>query len=124
MIVKCFKTYDSITREPIERTPWLTIGKEYVVLSLEVRALSVENRVYLSIQSDDGANPVLFEADQFVTVSSKMPANWVISLDEFGNMNIEPQKWSRPGFWEDYFNFDEDARQDFEDELKVILRDA
>lgn len=124
MIVKCIKTYDSITREPMKITPWLTIGKEYIVLGLEVRALSVENRLYLSIQSDDGPNPVLFEADQFVTVSNKIPSNWVASLDEFGNMNIEPQKWLRPGFWDDYYNFDPAARSDFENELELILTES
>lgn len=93
-------------------------------MTLSVAVLSVENRLYLCCRSDDNSTPIIFEADQFITVNDKIPSNWVVSLDELGNMNIAPRKWLRPSFWEDYFNFDSLAISDFESEMETIIAES
>ena len=125
MKVKCIKIINSMTGESETINNWLTIGKTYTVLTMSFGIMtSVEKILYLSCQSDDNLTPILFNADQFVTVDDKIPSNWAVLLDESGNLNMAPRKWLRPGFWEDYFNFDPEAERHFESELAKIIEES
>jgi hypothetical protein len=119
MRVKCVKIFDvSGSREvPRRRTEWLTIGKEYPVLSVEV---GVGQPAYLRIIGDDGHTPGLHIIQQFVTVSSRIPSSWLVQVGENGYLEMAPASWLRPGFWEDYFNGQADAVAQFEAERARI----
>jgi hypothetical protein len=75
--------------------------------------------------SDDGPSPILCDSRQFVIVDDRLPSNWVVwSNKETGSFGLEPKKWRRPGFWEDYFNNIPEAVHDFEEERIVIMNEA
>ncbi len=124
MKVKCIKIINSMTGESETINNWLTIGKIYTVLNISIGILSVDKEIGLGCQSDDNLTPTLFNSDQFVTVDDKIPSNWVVSLDEFGNLNLAPRKWLRPGFFEDYSNFDPESERDYETELAKIIEES
>ncbi|MGH9199221.1 MAG: hypothetical protein ACRD1T_26270, partial [Acidimicrobiia bacterium] len=79
---------------------WATLDTEYIVLALQA---APDQSVQFRIIGDDGATPALFESEMFMTVSTDIPSNWVVSIGEGGLVEIAPTKWLRPGFWEDYF---------------------
>ena len=58
------------------RAGFLTVGAEYVVLSVDA---STREGVRFRIQSDDGLTPALHEAAEFHLVSDAVPPNWRIS---------------------------------------------
>jgi len=62
----------------------------------------------------------------FVTVSTRIPSNWVAQLWEGGSLHLAPAAWLKPGFWEDYFDHQRDglAADTYRAEAEVILREA
>ena len=58
MKVKCVKIYNEVKKEYQEKSGWLTIGKEYIVLAIEVR----QDCVSFLITSDSNEQPVLQNA--------------------------------------------------------------
>lgn len=82
---------------------FLTVGAEYVVLSVEV---SPREGVRFRIQSDDGLTPALHEAAEFDLVSDAVPSNWRIAVGAGGStaaFELAPAEWLEPGFWSDFF---------------------
>ena len=120
MKVVCLKLLDARGDE-VDSSPWATLDAEYIVLALEA---APGGRVQLRIIGDDGPTPVLFESEMFMTTSSDIPSNWVVSIGENGLFDLAPAKWLRTGFWEDYFNGDAQAIAEFEEEKNKIYAEA
>ncbi len=74
----------------------LTPGNCYRVISIE--------REYVRILSDDG-RPGLYKCDLFDVVYEIRPGDWIVLLDDQGEVWYEgPKCFASPGFWEDCYD--------------------
>lgn len=116
MKVKCTKLYNEHTKEYEEKNSWLTIGKEYVVLGIEVR----QNKVSFLIVSDSIGQPVLANAIQFEVLNKRIPNTWRISTEALALFSIEPEAWQKPGFWEDCYDHEPEAVELYKREARIM----
>jgi hypothetical protein len=116
MKVKCIKIYNEHTKEYQAKSAWLTIGKEYIVLAIEVR----QDKVSFLIASDSNEQPVLQSALQFEILNKKIPTTWQISPGVIELFTIGPKAWYEPGFWEDCYNHDPAALEIYKREARII----
>lgn len=105
----------------------LKAGMEYTVLAIEFYdksessfSESIGDFTLYRIKDNEG-NVVPFPAKLFEITSEKLPACWVISKEKDGSYSILPKLWSRAGFWEDYYNDDDIAIEEFEKAEREIL---
>lgn len=117
MRVRCIQTVSNTTDKTASRSPWLTPGREYVVLSI---LADTSGQVLYRLISDDQRTPALFAATQFEVVSPTIPTTWCIRILEEGGLELAPVQWLRPGFWESYFDGEKDALTSFAAELAKI----
>ena len=118
MKVRCIKLLDSRGNAQ-EKSPWLTVGKVYHVLSLVFGT----QQKWLVRLIGDGLNGVaLFPLDQFEIVSPKLPGQWVVTWAANGVFELTAEAWSRPGFWEQFYDQDAEARKIFEQEKNNIVQ--
>lgn len=117
MKVKCIKIYNDIKKQYQDTSSWLTIGKEYIVLAIEIRL----DRVLFLISSDYNDQPTLQEANQFEVISKKISSNWEIFSGSFQLITLEPKKWHEPGFWDDYYNGEISALEVYKKEAQTIM---
>ena len=73
------------------------------------------------IISDDEHTPILADSRQFKTISNDIPSGWIVNLPKEGFIELAPQKWTRLGFWEDFFNGEQEALNDFEEEKNKMM---
>jgi hypothetical protein len=117
MKVRCIRIFDS-RGNPVERSSWLTIGKTYPVLSMIFQS----NGERLLRLIGDGQNGVaLFKWESFEVVTSDVPANWRIDLDEHGRVELAPKPWITLGFWNRFYDQDAEAIRIFQEERKKII---
>lgn len=75
----------------------ITIGKEYVVLSICVHPdWGAEFLIPDDLLGPKGS---MWPAAMFETVDDRLPSKWVAQIDEDGFLNFAPRSWLRPGFW-------------------------
>jgi len=117
MKVICESLINPITGTREETSSSLTIGKTYLVLSVYA---FVGRDLMLRLIGDDTVSPILVNAKQFATTCIQMPSNWRAIIDDKGNFQLTPEPWSKPGFWESYFNGELAAEQLFIQELRKI----
>lgn len=119
MKVSCIKIINPITNEPQTKSPYLTLGKEYIVL--EVLILPEKDLSYRLID-DDNYTPSIHDSPQFEIVSSHIPSNWVIdqSAPYSRIITLAPKEWNIRGFWDDYFDMKAEALAIFEKEKNII----
>ena len=117
MKVICESLINPITKTREETSSWLTIGKTYLVLSVYA---FVGRDLMLRLIGDDPNGPIVVNARQFKTTCIQMPSNWRAIIDDKGNFQLTPEPWSKPGFWESYFNGERAAEQVFIQELRKI----
>lgn len=118
MLVRCVGN----TTEGVRRVSeyWITPGRSYVVLSIEVVP---EKPIELRILCNDG-KAGLVDSRLFVTVCDKIPSNWTAMVDDLGILILAPAKWTRIGFWEDYYNGVPQAEEEFELEKNKIISES
>ena len=121
MKVACIRIVNSVTGREESSSPWLTLGKTYVVLAVMA---TPERGVLFRLIGDESRTPALFDSRQFRTVSSSLASNWAAFGDEQGGLELTPESWARAGFWEDYFNQVPAAVEAFEAEAAIIMREA
>jgi len=117
MKVICENLINPITGASEEISSWLTVGKTYLVLSVYA---FVGRDLMLRVIGDSDNTPILVTARQFATVCNEVPSNWRAIIDDDGSFRLTPEPWSKPGFWEDYFNGEPAAEQLFAEELRKI----
>jgi hypothetical protein len=110
MRVRCAKLINEQTGQQIEKSPWLSIGKVYLVLEVSV---SERKHVKFRLMSDDNDTPALHEFSQFEPVSDAIPKCWVTLFEPGRYLCLTPSAFAQPGFWERYFDGEEAARQTF-----------
>jgi len=116
MKVICESLINPITNTREETSSWLTIGKTYLVLSVYAYGCDL----MLRLIGDDPNGPIFVDARQFRTTCIQMPSNWRAIIDDKGNFQLTPEPWSKPGFWESYFNGEPAAEELFIQELRKI----
>ena len=121
MKVICESFVNPITGMKEEISSWLTVGKTYLVLSVHA---FVGRDLMLRLIGDNPNIPILVNARQFVTVCTQIPSNWRAVIDDGGSFHLTPEPWSKPGFWESYFNGERAAEQVFIEELRKIETDG
>ncbi len=127
MKVKCVRN-KRLNKEGIYQA--LTIGKEYIVLSIEFYDKSestfsnlLGDFVVYRFKDNDGI-VIPYPAKLFEIVSQKMPSIWIIQQGKGNTYSVLPKTWARSGFWEDFYNDDDSAIEDFEKaEREIILEE-
>ena len=97
---------------------WLTVGREYVVLSVVATA---DRGVSFRLLDNEGPGPSLWAADLFEVTSAAISREWTAALNDRGTLMLAPSSWQHAGFWEDYFDGVPEAVTAFEAEVKAIL---
>jgi hypothetical protein len=96
---------------------WLTLGREYLVLSI----LAVPgNGIRFRIVADNGRTPILEDSSLFRASNVALPISWVASVSADGVLEIGPARWLTRGYWERYFDRDEEAVAIFEEEVAAM----
>lgn len=119
MKVKCIAIFDSYSGSALEKSPWLTVGTVYSVLSVFV---AEEKPAEYRLLADDGFTPGMYRADQFELVSNVIPANWVVNFEAGLYFELAPRAWLKDGFWEEYFDGNPIAIESFESEKNEIFK--
>lgn len=117
MKVKCKKIINEHTQQSQNTSSWLTIEKEYIVLSIEVYPTK---NLYLLIDDSSNQSPGLHDAKQFEIVSHFIPSNWEINPGDLEIMTIGPRSWQESSFWENCYNSDSSALEIYKHEARVI----
>ena len=79
---------------------WLRADEDYLVLAIEVAS---DGNVLFRIASLQGT-PALFEASLFKITDPRVDEAWIVKYDDSGEIELVPELWSTPGFWEDFFD--------------------
>lgn len=104
-----------------ESDAWLTEGQIYIVLSI----FSNEYGIQYRIMAGNVPIPALHPAYLFKVVNNYISSSWVINVGDDGSfLEMGPQAWQDPGFWENYFDDDPDAIKIFEKESYALCIDA
>lgn len=69
----------------------------------------------------ENPTPALFQTDIFEVVSSVIPPSWIVVSPKPGLLDVGPEPWTRPGFWERYFDQDPEAVAIFKRERERML---
>lgn len=117
MKVICTTIPRSPTGEIRDSSPWVTIGAEYVVVSVTAEP---GRRVLLRLVTDDDSLG-LYESVNFVTADDTVPETWTVQVSEGGMMDFAPASWLTPGFWEAYYDADPAAVDAVNSELQALL---
>jgi hypothetical protein len=112
MRVLCRRIESATTGAGLERSPWLTVGREYDVL--EIVAQPGREVLFRLLGDDATGGPGLWDSRLFTAASTDLPSHWVASVDGNGIIRIGPEAWQREGFWEAYFDGDPAAVRAFE----------
>jgi len=95
---------------------WAKIGGVYHVLSVSIGP----SQTKLCLIGEE-PTPALFEPEMFEVVSSAIPNVWVITSPKSGWLSLAPEAWSRPGFWEEFYDREPSAMACFEEYRKLIV---
>ena len=116
MRVRCIRITSETNLD--ERRAWLTVGQDYVVLSV---LADTTGQVVYRLVGDDQRTPALFDASYFEVTSPTLPENWRIRVPVEGGLELAPSAWLVPGFWESYFDGEPEALTSFTAALDTIL---
>jgi hypothetical protein len=100
-----------------DNDPWLTLNREYVVLSI---LMTNKGPAKLRVIADDNRTPILAEATLFASIPQSLPRTWVSIIREGGVLELGPPRWLELGFWERYFDGDAEAVAEFRDEVQLM----
>lgn len=77
MRFQCISLRSSATGNELDSSPWLTLDREYTVISIEA---DYSGPTRLHLITDDAENFGLFDADCFLTIDQSVPSNWVARI--------------------------------------------
>lgn len=120
MRVRCIRIPSPVEGAVLESSPWVTVGREYTVLSL---IATFKGFIRLQLRIDDERGLRYFASDCFVTVDTSIPPNWIARVRDGGHLEFAPESWQAVGFWESYYDDDPAAREAVDRELLILLPD-
>jgi len=116
MKIECVEGFD-IGPEKFSR--WLTVGKVYHVLAIERRA---DGGTWFRVVTGEGdakpENVALFRSENFRLLSGLRPSTWT-DIELNGMFESSPVPWQAEGFWEAFYDGDDDAFSLFEREREA-----
>tara|TARA_R110002096_G_scaffold29497_13_gene88830 strand:- start:30681 stop:31064 length:384 start_codon:yes stop_codon:yes gene_type:complete len=118
MKVRCIRLIAEESGDILESSVWLTIDKEYLVLSVHVDG---NGQVSFQLVGDDEFTPAFHRAEQFNIVSNLIPSIWCVDYAPGGAFDLVPRAWREKGFWEKFFDGESDARALFRSEVQAML---
>lgn len=121
MRVKCRNIYNENIKQYEDINPWITIGKEYVVLEVEI--YPGKDILYRLISDQSDESPALFNAKQFDIVSGQLCSSWRMSLLSGGILNLGPASWESIGFWEKCYDGDVAALEVYKHEVELMIKE-
>jgi hypothetical protein len=120
MLVICERIFDSLSTKEMSSSPWITIGKKYVVLGIELQP--GEGQYYV-IPSDEDGGAILSDIKQFRIVSNKLPACWRVAVDNNGMLSFGPEEWLLTDFWDRYHDGEAAAAALYKEIKEALLRE-
>lgn len=96
---------------------WLRLGEDYEVLAVEHLPGGV---VAYRLATKQGT-PALFEADLFSVTDPRVDEAWVVQYSNPGEIDLVPEPWSEPGFWEDFFDGHPEAVARYQQVLRRMV---
>ncbi len=124
MKVLCRKAISRTTKEDLgETSPWLQLGKEYVVLALNYEEKSGFD---IYIQTEDHYEPRFMSLCGFEVLNQNIPSSWVTIIDEvYGRKVITmlPASWNYDDFFEDMEDQKPEAIALFNKEAEMMYRE-
>lgn len=120
MKVKCQQIINEHIQQQQDKSPWLTIGKEYIILAIEVYPTK---NLYLLVDDSSNKSPGLHDAKQFEVLSHGIPSNWSILPGDLEMLTIAPKAWQSPTFWEECYNGNPSALEIYKREAKIIYEE-
>ncbi|MEV5681454.1 hypothetical protein AB0L68_41090 [Streptomyces sp. NPDC052164] len=110
--------------EVVNDHPGIRVGVEYPVLEV----ITTERQVLLRVpeRSDvmvERDSPGLWDASMFTVVNGRMPDCCKAGLED-GRLTLAPKAWQRPGFWDDYFDGEPSAGDEYERLRTEIISQA
>ncbi len=119
MKVRCIRLFNPNTEKEETQSSWLSIGNVYNVLSVYMDDRRI---LLLRLIGDDCITPALHDIRNFEIVSPVLPSNWILRYAANGTFELAPESWMRTGFWEKYFDCEQDAVAAFEKEKEKAIR--
>ena len=116
MRVKCTKLQDN-QGKPLKSDGWLTVGSEYMVLCIYIDA---SRGVLLRLMGDDKFTPAMFSGELFEITEQTIPQNWIAKKEACGDYSLGPKAWSESGFWERFFDREEEAVAIFHEQRDLM----
>jgi hypothetical protein len=121
MKIKCLNIYNQHTKQYQQESPWLTIGKEYVVLEITISAK--KGSLYRLVGDNENKMPGLYESLQFEIVSDFIPSNWKISISNMTLVVLGPKEWRKNEFWDRCYDQDLQALEIYKREARIIYEE-
>ena len=116
MKVRCIKLFDA-RGAPQSTSSWLTIDKVYDVLTLE---FDRNGQWLVRVVGDGKSGVALFPFESFVVASPTLPLSWIAWWNIEGSFQLAPERWTKPDFWERFYDREPDAVSIFEEEKQSI----
>lgn len=116
MKVRCIRLLGP-DQSPLQTSKWLTIGSEYIVLTVE---FDRNGQWFVRLRGDRKTEAALFSIDGFEIVSGKLAPTWVASWTPDGFFQLAPEAWLDSTFWERLHDRDPHAVLSFEIETAAI----
>ncbi|MEN3931779.1 hypothetical protein WJT86_12010 [Microvirga sp. W0021] len=121
MKVKCIKLLNADGKE-VEFSPWLTLGREYPVLSIDISdSGKISYRIVTSERDGFWPDMGLHQADCFEVTSTIIPSNWRVRIYKNKGLSIYPDTWQDNWFLEAFYDRDPKAFPIFQQEYQKIL---
>ena len=102
-------------------TGWLRPETEYVVLAVEQHNSGTTG---YRIASEDGGQPVVFQADLFAICDSRIPKSWLILGLQGATLELGPPEFGRAGFWEEVFDREPSSLETYASAKRRILEES
>lgn len=124
MLIKCTKIISPVTKENLgDKSPWLTKGKEYVVLALNI---SSKFGIEACIQTDHYSEPRYITLNGFEIISQHIPTSWITltkQIDDETFIDMLPQSWAYDGFFNELEDENHQSIALFNKEVEIIYRE-
>ncbi|WP_167503434.1 hypothetical protein [Streptomyces malaysiensis] len=102
----------------LQGTDTLKEEREYIVLEIFT---PYGRSALFRIEFAESEKPALFDSRAFTVTSTVLPPTWRYANYETGPFTLCPEPWSRPGFWESYYDHEPSALEVYESEKQRII---
>lgn len=119
MKIRCLKVFHPAPKESkgvSGQYDDISVGKEYTVISIQTNPSGSNGDTTIFRIIPDIGSPSLYPSVLFEIINNQIPKGWgavVKHTLSIRYLEIGPIEWLRDDFWEDFFNDDPKAFEDF-----------